>query len=253
MEKLIAQATRDVNNDSVIDTYGILGSFEDFQQIAVFTNGGCFFDFDENGLLKPMMDSDEAKAALNWAKALREKYWKPTPEGANWNWYIDAFKQGEGAFFMYQCYGGFKAQDTNTELNGMADEWGAVAFPTPNGGNYITVGADNFWMIPNVYDEETLKKITFIYDLWSNDTPGYEDAEENWQGMMYSETDDRAVDETYAMLRHAGVANKTTYLGTINDVLGSSLLWQLPWDDVDSLIEKGMPGWQSLCDQFNAK
>lgn len=251
--QMLAQTTRDTDNDGANDTFGIVGSFEDYQMISVFTNGGSFFEFDENGLLKPVVDSDEAKAALNWAKDVREKYWMPQPEGANWDWYKEAFKSGGAAFYMYQGYGGFKAQDTNTELNGMADEWGAVAFPTPKGGNYVTIASDNFWMIPNVYDAETLKKIGFIYDLWTNDTPGYEDADENWQGLMYSETDDRAVDETYAMLRHSAVTNKTTYLGTVNDVLGNSLLWSLPYNDVDSLIEAGMPAWQALCDTFNAK
>jgi hypothetical protein len=43
------------------------------------------------------------------------------------------------------------------------------------------------------------------------------------------------------------------YLGTQNDVLGSSLLWSLAGGDVASLIEAGMPAWQALCDQFNAK
>ncbi len=251
--ELLKQTTRDVDNDGSIDTYGILGSFEDFQMMSVLSNNGCFFDFDENGMLAPMVGSDEALDALAWAKDLREKYWAPTPDGAIWNWYVEAFKAGTGAFLMYQGYGGFKMQDTNTELNGMADEWGAVAFPTPQGGGYFTIADDNFWMIPNVYDEETVAKIAFIYDLWTNDTPGFEDAEENWQGMMYNETDDRAVDETYAMLRHSSKTNKTLYLGTVNDVLGQSLLWSLPWNSPEALVEAGMPAWQTLCDQFNSK
>ena len=61
------------------------------------------------------------------------------------------------------------------------------------------------------------------------------------------------MDETYAMLRESehAVANKVLYLGTQNDVLGNSLLWQLGGNDPKALIEAGMPAWQARCDVFN--
>ncbi len=61
------------------------------------------------------------------------------------------------------------------------------------------------------------------------------------------------MDETYAMLRepeHCRV-NKVLYLGTQNDVLGNSLLWQLGGSTPAELIEDGMPEWQARCDTFN--
>ena len=70
---------------------------------------------------------------------------------------------------------------------------------------------------------------------------------------MYTETDDRAVDETYAMLRENSVTNKTLYLGMVNDVIGPSLLWNLSWKPAAECIEEGMPEWQALCDAFNGK
>ncbi len=250
-EDMLKTITRDTDNDGVNDIYGILGSGDDMYVCAVFSNGGSFFDFDENGKLQPTMNSDATISALTWGKDLQAKYWAPTPEGANWDWYKDAWKQGYCGFYMYQTYGGF---NDNSEMADMKDEWGCVAFPVPNeGGTYITVVSDNITLIPACYDEETVAKLTFLYDLWTNDTPGYEDADENWQGLMYSETDDRAVDETYAMLRHSAVTNKTTYLGTVNDVLGNSLLWALGGSTPAELIEAGMPAWQALCDTFNNK
>ena len=249
-EELLAKITRDTDNDGVNDIYGLIGSRDDMEVCSVFSNGGSFFDFDADGKIVPSMDSDATKSALTWATDTWTKYGAPTPEGANWDWYKDAWKQGYCGFYMYQTYGGF---NDNSEMADMADEWGCVAFPVPNEGDtYITVVSDNITLIPSCYDEETVAKLAFLYDLWTNDTPGVE-VEGNWIGNKYNYTDERAVDETYAMLRepeHCRV-NKVLYLGTQNDVLGNSLLWQLGGSTPAELIEAGMPEWQARCDTFN--
>ncbi|MBO5502812.1 MAG: hypothetical protein J6A48_12395, partial [Clostridia bacterium] len=157
------------------------------------------------------------------------------------------------AFYVYQTYGGY---NDNSEMADMEDEWGCVAFPKPDkeGAKYLHVASENTTLIPNVYTAEQIKTIAFFYDLWTNPTPGYDD-EDAWIGNKYNYTDERAVDETYAMLRkgeHA-VDNKVVYLGTQNDILGASLLWGLAGGDVNALIEAGMPAWQAACDTFNNK
>jgi hypothetical protein len=251
-EELCAKATRDIDNDGVIDVWGVSGSGDDMYVLATFANGGSFFDFDAEGKLQPTMGNQATVDALNWGKTIQANYWMHTPEGANWDWYKEAWKAGSFAFYIYQTYGGF---NDNSEMADMEDEWGCVAFPVPNEGDtYVHVASENTTLIPNVYTEEEVSKIAFIIDMWTNATPGYDD-EFGWIGNKYNFTDDRAVDETYAMLRKGehGRDNKVVYLGTQNDVLGNSLLWQLAGGDVASLIEAGMPAWQALCDQFNAK
>ena len=251
-EELCAKATRDIDNDGVIDVWGVSGSGDDMYVLATFGNGGSFFDFDAEGKLQPTMNSQATVDALNWGKTIQANYWMHTPEGANWDWYKEAWKAGSFAFYIYQTYGGF---NDNSEMADMEDEWGCVAFPVPNEGDtYIHVASENTTLIPNVYTEEEVSKIAFIIDMWTNATPGYDD-EFGWIGNKYNFTDDRAVDETYAMLREGehGRDNKVVYLGTQNDILGNSLLWQLAGGDVASLIEAGMPAWQAACDAFNAK
>ena len=155
-------------------------------------------------------------------------------------------------FYMYQSYGGF---NDNSEMSGMEDEWGFVAFPVPNAGdNYLTSVSENTYLIPNIYTAEEVEKIMLIVDMWTNATPGYDD-EFGWIGNKYNYTDDRAVDETYAMLREGahGWANRVVLLGTQNDVLGQSLLWSLGGSTPAELVEAGMPAWQAMCDTFNAK
>ncbi len=252
LESMLEATTRDIDNDGVIDVYGISGSGDDAYVLAVAVNGGSFFAYDEEGNLYPSMQSEATINALNWFKGIQEKYWMSTPDGANWDWYKDAWKQGKFAFYSYQAYGGF---NDNSEMADMDDEWGFVAFPVPNEGDkYLTTVSENTILIPAVYSDEELKQIAFIIDLWTNATPGYDD-EFGWIGNKYNYTDDRAVDETYAMLREsdAGWANLVVLLGTQNDVLGSSLLWSLAGSTPAELIEAGMPAWQALCDTFNAK
>ena len=250
-EEMLKKLTRDTDNDGVNDIYGILGSRDDMCMLAVFGNGGTFFDFDADGKLQPTMNSDATVSALNWVKDTWAAYSMPTPEGANWDWYKDAWKQGKVGFYMYQAYGGF---NDNSEMADMEDEWGAVAFPLPTEGTgFLTVASDNIALIPACYDEETVAKLTLIYDLWTNETPGV-DTEDGWIGNKYNYTDERAVDETYAMLRepeHSAI-NYTLYLGTNNDVLGQPLLWQLDNGSVAELIDANMEAWKALCDKFNA-
>jgi len=250
-EELLKATTIDKDNDGIIDVYGFGGSGDDFYNCTVFGNGGSYFDF-VDGKLQPTMNSEATIEALTWGKEMQSKYWMPTPEGANWDWFKEAWKAGSFAFYAYQTYGGY---NDNSEMADMEDEWGCVAFPVKNAGDtYIHVASENTTLIPNVYTAEEIKNIMFIVDLWTNATPGYDD-EDAWIGNKYNYTDDRAVDETYAMLRQAENArdNKVVLLGTSNDVLGASLLWAIGGSDPAALIEAGMPAWQALCDTFNAK
>ncbi len=250
-EEMVKACTRDIDNDGVIDVYGIGGSGDDAYVLAVYTNGGKFFDYDAEGKLQPVMDSEEAITAMNWFRGIQQNYWMHTPADANWDWYKDAWKQGKFAFYSYQTYGGF---NDNSEMADMEDEWGFVAFPVPNeGDNYLHVVSENMTMIPNVYTPEEVQQIAFIIDLWTNATPGYDD-EFAWIGNKYNYTDDRAVDESYAMLREPEHSdfNLVVLLGTQNDVIGSSLLWSLAGSTPAELVEAGMPAWQAACDTFNA-
>ena len=250
-EDILKATTRDTDNDGINDIYGLVGSDFDMYVLSVFANGGCFFNFDENGDLQPAMNSEETISALNWARDIYFKYWGPTPEGANWDWYKEAWMTGKYAFYMYQAYGGF---NDNSEMAAMEDEWGCVAFPVPNEGDtYVTVVSENMTLIPSCYDAETVSKIAFFNDLWTNTTPGY-DAEDAWIGNKYNYTDERAVDETYAMLRESehNAVMRVFFLGTQNDILGSPLLWSMGSSTPAELIEAALPAWQALCNSFNS-
>ena len=66
-------------------------------------------------------------------------------------------------------------------------------------------------------------------------------------------SDDRAVEETYAMLREQEhvVANKQYFLGDEEAVMGPPLYYQIDWVNPATLVEAAMPDWQFQCDIFN--
>lgn len=251
-EDMLKTIQKDVDNDGTIDIWGMTGDNNDLFVMSVATNGGTFFDYDAEGKLQPTANSEETINALNWSRNIWQTYFYQQPADGNWDYYKEAWKTGKYGFYMYQTYGGF---NDNSEMADMEDEWGCVAFPVPNEGDkYLTTISENTTLIPNVYTEEEVAKIAFIIDMWTNATPGYDD-EFGWIGNKYNYTDDRAVDETYAMLREGdhGWANLCVLLGTQNDVLGSPLLWQMGANEPAALIEAALPAWQALCDTFNAK
>ena len=251
-EEMLKVINKDTDNDGVLDIYGMTGNNSDLYMMGVVSNGGEFFRFNDAGELEIAVNSDEALEGLAWAKDIWANYGYQQPADGSWDYFKEAWKQGFCGFYMYQTYGGF---NDNSEMADMADEWGCVAFPIgPKGETYVNITSDNVTVIPNVYDAETTAKLAYIYDLWSNATPGYDD-EFGWIGNKYNFTDDRAVDETYAMLREPEhcVSNATLYIGSVNDVLGSPLLWQLGGAAPQELVEAATPAWQALCDTFNGK
>ena len=246
---VLQQVQRDIDNDGILDVFGMTGSSSDFYRIAVFANGGSFFAENEYGELVPtsVSQSSATVQALDWARSVWADYSMPQPENSSWDWYNQAWLQGRCAFFMGQGYQGFGGG-----FSGLADEWGALAFPVgPAGNDYVTVASDNVTVIPDVYDARTTAMLTMIYDLWTRPTPGYEEDESTIAGML-AMTDERAVG-TYAMLRENGhcVVDKVYLLGNPMDLEDSPILWQLESYAAADLLEAAVPRWQEVCEGFN--
>ena len=250
-ENMLRQIQRDTDYDGLLDIYGMTGSFVDLYRMAVFSNGGSFFDSDEHGNMSITAGSDNTLEALAWAKDVWNSYGYQQPYDGSWDYYKDAWKQGFCGFYMYQAYGGF---DDNSEMADMTDEWGCVAFPIgPDGETYVNIFSEDITIIPNVYDQATTDKIAFIYDLWTNPPPGYDD-KNAWIGNKYNYTDERAVDETYAMLRESVhcVVDKGILLGSVSDIEGVDFLWNLGGSTPAELLESKLSVWKNECDQYNS-
>lgn len=255
-EEMCQKIQKDTDNDGIVDIWAMTGSNVDLYRVAVYNNGGSFFGKTEDGKLTVTANSDNTLNALAWCKRMWETYaFQGIPDengSVQWDYYKDYWKQGTCGFYVYQTYGGY---NDNAELADMKDDWGCVAIPYgPDGDkNLLHVASENITVIPNVYDDETIAKMAFIYSLWSDATPGYDD-EDSWIGNKYDYTDERAVDETYAMLRDAShaVLDPVLYLGSVNDVEGQDYLWELMNKTPQEMYDTKLPSWQGLIDAFNA-
>lgn len=225
----------------------ITGSSDDFYRIAVFANGGSFFDYNSDGDMAITADSANTVEALNWAKRVWNTYAYQQQEDDSWDYYKQAFSQGKAVFYMYQAYGSSEIADM---------DWGCVAFPIgPSSAaqKYVTLSSDNVAVMPKVYDDSIKAKLSLIYDLWTNPTPGYE--QQPTVSASFLAHGDEDANETYAMLQGDGnsVVDKTMLLGSQNDVTGSGFLWRIndPECDAETLIESNRASWQALCDRAN--
>ena len=251
LEEVLAKVARDTDNDGETDVFGLTGNRDDMYLISVFAGGGSFVDFDASGKLVPTVTSDATVSSLEWAADLWNTYSRPQPEGSDWNWYEKGWLEGNTAFFVGQSYQGYSAYGSVAQLE---DDWGAVAFPVPTEkGNYVTLASNNLTMIPAIYDEDTNVALATIYDLYTTE-PASIDADTAWIGDKYELTDERAVDETYAMLAQDAheVVNKTEYLGNVNSVLGANLLWAIgAAEDVKDAVQGAAITLADMCDVFN--
>ncbi len=255
---LCAKVQQDKDNDGVVDVWATTGSGDDLILGAIYGNGGTVYQMDENGKMTLGLTSENTIEALTFVQTIRNTYFRKAMTDAdgnteNWDYYKTAFAQGEAVFRFGQTWEGYNG---NEAMNAAGFEWGCVAFPTgpkSEPGAYISVVNDNITCIPNVYSAEDAKLLGFLWDVWTNPTPGYEDDDEAWIGNKYNYTDDRAVDETYALMREPEHTARDPYilLGDKNTVLGPDLFWQIDNMDAAALVESVKDVFQSRADDFN--
>lgn len=248
-EEILKQCTRDTDNDGIIDIYGMANSSTEFVPLASMSNGVAMIDRDENGKFVNNVGDDRCLEALAWCAHLATNYEMPQPEGTNWDWMYAAFQNGQVVFQVDQEY---NAQP-NSRYGKMKDDYGYVAFPLgPKGdGVYKTLNNDNMYVLPSCYDDERAQKIMKAFDLWSDPTPGY-DLDESWKEGYYPHfRDERAVDETVAMM----MANPNPRFDTM--VPGINYMGDVIWVTYPGYVtpqeayESTKNSWQALLDDAN--
>ena len=257
-EQMLEKVQKDTDNDGIVDIWGLTGSNVDMYRLSVVSAGASFFAMDDETGAISVAVSQETLDALAWSKRIFETYFFQgvTDESGNapvWNYYVDAWNQAVSGFYVAQGYQGF---NTPAEMDALADEWGMVAFPVREAGSkYVYVASDNVTLMLDLYDAETAKKIATLYELWTNPTPGYDDSDA-WALPYYDKnTDERAIEESYAMLREPdrAIFDPALKLGSINDVEGADFLWNLSWQTPQEIYDAKIGNWESLVNEYNAK
>ncbi|MDE5950577.1 MAG: extracellular solute-binding protein, partial [Acetatifactor sp.] len=119
---LCAQVQRDTDSDGVIDVYALTQNDSVFINNAVYSNGGDYVSR-ENDEYVYKLESDETIEALTWAVDTLNQYKLPYPEGANWDYYVQAFLNGEAVFCAEDVY------KAGGDFATMQDDFGFVCFP----------------------------------------------------------------------------------------------------------------------------
>lgn len=244
-EKICAKVTRDVNNDGIVDVYGMTDVSSDFFRGAAFSNNACFIGRDKSGKYYNATNSNEFIEAMTWACKMFAKYEMPVPDGSAWDYPYASFINGKAAFQAHYAY-----QAGN--LKEMKDDFGFVCFPKgPRMSDYTNVWIDNIYVIPSCYDKARAEKIAFAFNLYSTPTPGYENDTGAWKSSYYGNfRDTRAVDETLDIMTHKGTV---WYDKFITGLEPGDIIWHIfgGWETPEEAIENVKTSWQGLIDESN--
>ena len=246
-EEMMAAVQRDIDNDGVIDIYGLTLNEGNMTTIAVFSNNGSYIGKNDDGYFYNL-ESPETLEALEWTVDMFTKYDLPDPEGAEWDYYKEAFINGQAAVMVEDEYAG----TPGNFLQDMEDEVGFVMFPKgPQKDDYINVWSNNPVAIPACYDADKAWKLAFAWNLYTDQPAGYEDYMDlsNAAAGIF---DMRAIDETIPMMMeedHGTVA----YHGLIPNLsLGEQFVWNIaPGSVVSEQVEAIRDTWKAYVDEAN--
>lgn len=248
--EMLEKVQRDIDNDGVIDIAGFTVNNGDFTSAAIFSNGGAYIGKDADGNFTYRLEDPETLEALEWAADIFTNFRQVDPEGSQWDYYKQAFINGEAAFLVEGAYAGYGDPNPGY-LAEMEDDFGFVMFPKgPQMDDYVNVWGGNVTVIPGCYDADKAWKLAFAFNLYTDPVPGYED----WTDLSHvyaGMRDTRAVEETYMMMTEKGVI---AYQGIVPSLdLGPDFVWGFgPGSVVSEKVEAIRDTWKSYIDAANA-
>lgn len=254
-EEICELLTRDTDGDGQTDVYATCSDGTDTLQCLVSSTGKDFIAVEKDGTIYNNCKDASVLGAMEYAAGLYEKgYEMPAPSDGAADWYITAFREGKAA--MQFAEEALCKPDAPYGKNCMTDEIGFVVPPKPDGQEeYYTYVYGNVWVIPSCYDAETAADIAFAYNLYTNETPGYNDEPALYQELYYSHFDDeRACDETlpyYNDKRKDTVNFLTRYLVDGLDIRDLTKYYPFTEKTPEACVNEVWDDWQKVIDASN--
>lgn len=248
-EEMCKKTTRDIDNDSIIDTYAIASFHVEFMNGAVYSNNAKYVGKDADGNFYNASNEPQFLEACQFVHRLaQEGYVMPSTEdnGGQWDWFKAAFHDGQAAFRVDEEY-------AKGQLADMKDDWGFVLFPAGPSGSLTPIYRENVLVVPSTFSEQEADDIMFAYSLWTDPVPGYED-EETWRISAYPNyRDERAVDETLSIMRSGenGVLEFHAYVAGFKSGDIAYNIWNLDRTPAE-LIESVQNSWDVIISDMNA-
>jgi ABC-type glycerol-3-phosphate transport system substrate-binding protein len=243
--QLCKQLTRDINNDGIIDVYGMPRDLStEILDAFVVSNGAMYVNRDsKTGKLINVTNRPEFVEAVQFFLRLRDEgVMMPRPEGSEWNWHIPAFNDGKVAMRIDQHY------IAHNDLQNMKDDWGLVVPPRgPKAKNYILFTDENVMVVPSTYNKDQINAIMWAVQAWL--TP----IDNNWKAPLYQlYRDRRAIDETWVYIRDPKLQQWRYHLH-VPGLNRGGIAWEIWYHDGEAaqLIEAVSPQWNALIEDAN--
>ena len=254
-EEICEILTRDTDGDGKTDVYATCSDAADTLQCLVTSTGKDFIAVDKDGMIYNNCKDESVLGAMEFAAGLYAKGYEMTkPSDAAADRHISVFREGKAA--MQFTEEALCKPDAPYGKNNMTDEIGFVVPPKPDGQEeYYTYVYGNVWVIPACYDAETAADIAFAYNLYTNETPGYNDEPASYQEPYYAHfKDERACDETlphYNDKRKETVNFLTRYLVDGLDICDLTKHYPFVEKTPEECVEEVWDSWQKLIDESN--
>nr|MCR4642789.1 hypothetical protein [Lachnospiraceae bacterium] len=229
--------------------YGFTGNLNCMTYPSVCSNGGEFIGM-ENGKYVVKVEDANTVEGLEFANSTIHDYYKPYPEGAEWDYYKEDFQAGKIAFLSEQEYVGLPGNF----LEGVQFEVGFVMFPAGPRGKMVNRWGSNPAVIPACYDAEKAWYIAFAYDVWYEVPPEIGEENRFVSAARAGIFDMRACDETLPMMCEAA-HGMISYEAVVPGVeLEPQLTWGINGNNnVSQLVREAAAYWKPLVDQANRK
>ena len=173
MLEIAKKTTKDVNSDGINDQWGLSGI--DIAWMFVYSNNGELIRNDDG---KPRFGLTEENSleALQFYQdlAVKHKVFEVNPDGAEWDYAMQQFKDGKTAMFA----GAWWMAGSNFKDN-MKDDYGVLMFPKgPKADKYISQNYGlNFWCFLNGVKD--IEKIAAVWNEYTEPIEGFEEAWKN--------------------------------------------------------------------------
>jgi ABC-type glycerol-3-phosphate transport system substrate-binding protein len=239
------QLTRDVNNDGVVDIYGLpCDDAREVMNAFVYGNNGNFVTVDSNGRFQNATNKPEFIEALQfYQRLMNEGVMKNRPESAAWDWDFTEFFDGRTGMLIAPEW-------RQGQLPEMADDYGMVLPPKgPRANSYRMSLTEVVYVVPNLFTKAEVDVILQAFDLWM--TP----MDTDWKGSYYwAHRDRRSVDDTMALSKDAANITYRDFAMVPGYPIGSLLMDEGRWWEngtPSQIVESWTPRIQATLDEAN--
>jgi ABC-type glycerol-3-phosphate transport system substrate-binding protein len=237
--------TRDVNNDGIVDIYGLpCDDSREIMNAFVYGNNGNFVTVDASGKFQNATNKPEFIEALQfYQRLMNEGVMKTRPDNAAWDWDFTEFFDGRTGMLIAPEW-------RQGQLPEMADDYGMVLPPKgPRANNYRMSLTEVVFVVPNIFTKAEVDVILQAFDLWM--TP----MDTDWKGGYYwAHRDRRSVDDTMALSKDAANITYRDFAMVPGYPIGALLMDEGHWWEIGTpsqIIESWTPRIQASLDEAN--